>query len=230
MSYVYEARQAGSGETVAVKVLSPKLSADKTAVERLRREAGLAMRLDHPNVCPILRLGETEDGLIYLVMPFLQGELENVMLEPNDDGTERAVIMDFGLAKDKRSLPGMQKLTATGVILGTPEFMSPEQVRGKPLDARSDVYSLGILAFEMLTGKLPFEGRNPQEMMIARLRGTPISVLEYRPDLPPKLAKALTRAMETAPEKRFVTVEEFGQAVAQSVKGGLLDKLKKRPE
>lgn len=272
MSYVYEARQAGSGETVAVKVLSPKLSADKTAVERLRREAGLAMRLDHPNVCPILRLGETEDGLIYLVMPFLQGELlsdrearvgpmpldigidllvqmcaglhhahgfhivhrdlkpENVMLEPNDDGTERAVIMDFGLAKDKRTAPGMQKLTATGVILGTPEFMSPEQVRGKPLDARSDVYSLGILAFEMLTGKLPFEGRNPQEMMIARLRGTPISVLEYRPDLPPKLAKALTRAMETAPDKRFVTVEEFGQVVAQSVKGGLLDKLKKRPE
>ncbi len=272
MSYVYEARQAGSGETIAVKVLSPKLSADKTAVERLRREAGLAMRLDHPNVCPILRLGETEDGLIYLVMPFLRGELlsdretrvgpmpidvgvdlliqmceglhhahgfhivhrdlkpENVMLEPNKDGSERAVIMDFGLAKDKRTLPGMQKLTATGVILGTPEFMSPEQVRGKPLDARSDVYSLGILAFEMLTGKLPFEGRNPQEMMIARLRGSPMPLEQYRPDLPPKLIKVLTRAMETAPEKRFETAQEFGEAVAQAVKGGLLDRFKKRPQ
>src|SRR5438552_5088707 len=72
MSYVYEAKEMGGTETVAIKVLSPKLGADKTSVERLRREAGLAMRLKHPNACPILRMGETEDGLIYLVMPFLK--------------------------------------------------------------------------------------------------------------------------------------------------------------
>src|SRR5207237_6410815 len=75
MSYVYLAREISSGETVAIKVLSPRLASDKSSVERLRREAGLAMRLDHPNVCRILRLGESEDGLIYLVMPFLKGEL-----------------------------------------------------------------------------------------------------------------------------------------------------------
>src|SRR5213592_2559568 len=213
MSYVYLAKEISSGETVAIKVLSPRLASDKSSVERLRREAGLAMRLDHPNVCRILRLGESEDGLIYLVMPFLKGELlsdrevkggpmalaagidvlrqvcaglhhahelqivhrdlkpENIMLETEDNGRERAVVMDFGLAKERRADPAIAKLTATGIILGTPEFMSPEQIRGKPLDARSDIYALGIVAFEMFTGKLPFQGRNAQEMMIARLRG-----------------------------------------------------------
>src|SRR5947208_1697356 len=75
MSYVYLAREVASGDEVAIKVLSPKLATDRSSVERLRREAGLAMRLDHANVCRILRLGESEDGLIYLVMPFLNGEL-----------------------------------------------------------------------------------------------------------------------------------------------------------
>src|SRR5256885_7397817 len=75
MSYVYLAKEVSSGEEVAVKVLSPRLATDRSSVERLRREAGLAMRLDHQNVCRIMRLGESEDGLIYLVMPFLNGEL-----------------------------------------------------------------------------------------------------------------------------------------------------------
>src|SRR5256886_10351384 len=75
MSYVYLAREVASGAEVAIKVLSPKLATDRSSVERLRREAGLAMRLDHANVCRILRLGGSEDGLIFLVMPFLDGEL-----------------------------------------------------------------------------------------------------------------------------------------------------------
>src|SRR5215472_1871287 len=253
MSYVYLAKELSSGEEVAIKVLSPRLASDKSSVERLRREAGLAMRLDHPNVCRILRLGESEDGLIYLVMPFLKGELlsdrevrggpmdvavsvallkqmcaglhhahelqiihrdlkpENVMLVPDDGaGPERAVIMDFGLAKERRADPAIAKLTATGIILGTPEFMSPEQIRGKPLDARSDIYALGIVAFEMFTGKLPFQGRNAQEMMIARLRGQPVPVRQYKPDFPPKLEKALMRSLEANPDNRYGTALEFG--------------------
>src|SRR5207302_1469945 len=196
MSYVYLAKEVASGEEVAVKVLSPRLATDRSSVERLRREAGLAMRLDHQNVCRIMRLGESEDGLIYLVMPFLNGELlsdrevqggpmevtkgvdilcqvcaglhhahelqivhrdlkpENIMLVPGDDGRERAVVMDFGLAKERRADPAIAKLTATGIILGTPEFMSPEQIRGKTLDARSDVYALGVVAFGLFTGEL----------------------------------------------------------------------------
>src|SRR5207245_2090170 len=262
MTYVYLAKEIDSGEEVAVKVLSPRLATDRSSVERLRREAGLAMRLDHQNVCRIKRLGESEDGLIYLVMPLLKGELrsdrevkggpmdvakgvdilcqvcaglhhahelqivhrdlkpENIMLVPEDDGRDRAVVMDFGLAKERRADPAIAKLTATGIILGTPEFMSPEQIRGKTLDARSDVYALGVVAFELFTGKLPFQGRNAQEMMIARLRGSPMPLRQLRSDVPASLEKALAKAMETNPDHRYLTALEFAEAIAPTAAAG----------
>src|SRR5207344_3504624 len=102
---------------------------------------------------------------------------------PDPDGGEYAVVMDFGLAKERRAEGELQKLTATGIILGTPEFMSPEQLRGKTLDARTDIYSLALLVYEMLTGKLPFQGRTQQEMMISRLRNDPTPLRKMRPDL-----------------------------------------------
>src|SRR6266511_337254 len=270
MSYVYLAKEISSGAVVAIKVLSPRLAADKSSVERLRREAGLAMRLEHPNVCRIMRLGESEDGLIYLVMPYLKGELlsdrevrggpmdiplgvallhqvcaglhhahelqiihrdlkpENIMLVSEDGGGDRAVVMDFGLAKERRADPAIAKLTATGIILGTPEFMSPEQIRGKPLDARSDIYAIGIVAFEMFTGKLPFHGRNAQEMMIARLRGQPQKLRQLRSDLSEGLESALPRAMEGNPDARYNTALEFADALTASHAGGFLSKIKEK--
>jgi serine/threonine-protein kinase len=270
MSYVYLARDVATGHDVAIKVLSPKLATDKSSVERLRREAGLAMRLDHPNVCRILRLGESEDGLIYLVMPFLKGELlsdrevrggpmtlptgldvlqqvcdglhhahelqivhrdlkpENIMLVAEDAAHDRAVVMDFGLAKERRADPQIAKLTATGIILGTPEFMSPEQIRGKQLDARSDIYALGIVAFEMFTGKLPFQGRNAQEMMIARLRGQPLKLRQLRPDLPEGLERTLYRALESNPDARYDTALEFADALGASAHAGTRSKIQEK--
>jgi len=272
MAYVYQARELSSGELVAIKVLSPRLLGDPSSVERLRREAGLAMRLNHPNVCRILRLGETEEGLIYLVMPFLRGELlsdreskggpmalepglvllrqmcdglyhahglqiihrdlkpENVMLVPESDAPERAVVMDFGLAKERRADPAVQKLTATGIILGTPEFMSPEQIRGRALDARSDIYALAVVAFEMFTGKLPFTGKSAQEIMIARLRGQPTSIRQFRPDLPEELDRVLIKAMHVTPEGRYGNALEFAEALGSSggasSGGGFLSRLR----
>jgi len=156
---------------------------------------------------------------------------ENIMLVPDTNGRDKAVVMDFGLAKERRADPAIQKLTATGIILGTPEFMSPEQIRGKQLDARSDIYALGIVAFEMFTGKLPFQGRNAQEMMIARLRGTPQTLRQVRPDLPANLEKALARSLATSPDDRFPTATEFAEALTAVAHGddrgggGLLGKL-----
>ena len=263
MSFVYLAQEVATGQEVAIKVLSPKLATDRSSVERLRREAGLAMRLDHPNVCRIIRLGVSDDGLLYLVMPFLAGELlsereardgpmalepgiavlvqvcaglhhahelqivhrdlkpENVMLVSEAGRHERAVVMDFGLAKERRADPSIAKLTATGIIVGTPEFMSSEQIRGKSLDARSDVYALGVLAFEMFSGKLPFEGRSAQELMIARLRGRPLPLRQFRPDLPATLETALARAMATDPDERFATALEFARALAPPSAGAV---------
>jgi len=132
------------------------------------------------------------------------------------------VVMDFGLAKERRADAELQKLTATGIILGTPEFMSPEQLRGKTLDARTDIYSLALLVYEMLTGKLPFVGRTQQEMMIARLRSDPIPLRRMRSDLPlpEAVERVLTKAMQRAPEARHQTTLEFAEAFAAAAEDG----------
>src|SRR5437879_13102390 len=128
--------------------------------------------------------------------------------------------MDFGLAKERRADPAIAKLTATGIILGTPEFMSPEQIRGKTLDARSDVYALGIVAFELFTGKLPFRGRNAQEMMIARLRGSPMPLRQVRADVPASPDEAPAKAVEANPATRYPTALDFAEARAATAGAG----------
>ncbi len=272
MSYVYQAQEVDTGRSVAVKILIPRLSRDPASVERLRREATIATRLNHPNVCPILRLGQTSDRLIYLVMPFLEGEPlseqetrrgpfqlgdgipllvqmchglghahdlqiihrdlkpENVMLVPDPEMPNglRAVVMDFGLAKERRAGPDVVKLTATGIVLGTPEFMSPEQIRGKPLDARSDIYALAVLAFELFTGQLPFVGKSAQETMIARLRGAPLPLRAVKADLPAKLEAVITKSLAVNPAERYGSMAELAHAFESTVSTGVLGRLFKR--
>jgi eukaryotic-like serine/threonine-protein kinase len=264
MSFVYLADDVLRKEPVAIKILSPSLSQDRTAMARLRREAELGGKLEHPNVCHIIRLGETSNGLVYVVMPFVQGELlcdvtnraqqlplaltvryitdiaaglqvahelgivhrdlkpENIMISKNPDGSERAIVMDFGLAKERQVSAEIKKLTATGIVLGTPEFMSPEQLRGKPLDARTDVYSLGLMAYEMLTGTLPFPGRTQQEIMIARLKSEPTPIRAARPDLelPAAVERVLLQSMERDPAERFQSAPEFAAALADAARPG----------
>ncbi|MDQ6888578.1 MAG: serine/threonine protein kinase [Gemmatimonadota bacterium] len=275
MSFVYLATDLETKERVAVKILSPQIAHEKNAMARLRREAELAGRLQHPNVCHIAALGETEGGMVFVVMPFVEGELlcdrtvrlghisleetvrlvkdiaagleaahqvgiihrdlkpENVMLCKDPDGTERAVVMDFGLAKERHVGSEVEKLTATGIVLGTPEFMSPEQLRGKPLDARSDVYALGLMTYEMLTGKLPFDGVTQQDIMVARLKSEPTPIREKRPELGFSTAveKVLLKAMERLPAERYQTAPEFADALAGAAgneRKGMLDRLLRR--
>jgi eukaryotic-like serine/threonine-protein kinase len=158
---------------------------------------------------------------------------ENIFICPDSEGRLVAVVTDFGLAKEKRAEPGIAKLTATGIILGTPEFMSPEQIRGKALDGRSDIYALGLVAFEMFTGKLPFEGKTAQDMMIARLRGQPLPLRKARTDLEftPQFEKAMMKAIEGDPAARYQTAGEFGKALEEAAgtgsAGGVMGKLKK---
>ena len=257
------------GARVAIKILPPELSEDLKAMERLRREADMGIRLVHPNVCSILRLGETSDGLVYVVMPFVEGEVlcdrvyrlggiplelavrfatdiatglhaaheleiihrdlkpENVMICAGADGEEYAVVMDFGLAKDREAARFLEKLTATGVVLGTPEFMSPEQLRGKPLDRRTDIYSLALVTCEMITGKLPFPGENQQDLLLARLKSQPTPLRELRPDLdlPAELERVLLKALQRVPEDRYATAPEFARALKLAASGNAATKL-----
>jgi serine/threonine protein kinase len=270
MAHVYFARDSEGGGEVAIKVLLPQLVSDAASVERLRREAVIAMRLDHPNVCPIIAVGETPEGHLYLVMPFLAGEPltmhqarhgpfpvsegiplliqicrglehahgvhvlhrdlkpENVMLVPDRHvaGGIRAVVMDFGLAKVLREDPELQKLTRSGIVLGTPEFMSPEQLLGRELDGRSDLYATGVLAFEMFTGRIPFEGKNVQEMALARLKGEPLRLRSVQPELPEKLETVIARALAQNPADRFQSMDELSAGFASvTAKTGMLGRL-----
>lgn len=264
MSHVYLAEDIANGNSsYAIKVLSPALSKDENAMARLRREADLGGRLEHPNICHIIRLGETPDRLVYIVMPYIEGEIladrthragqlpldevvrwvndisaglerahelqivhrdlkpENVMIAQGGAGEPRAVVMDFGLAKERRASPELAKLTATGIVLGTPEFMSPEQLRGKPLDGRTDVYSLALMTYEMLTGKLPFAGRTQQEMMINRLRNDPTPIRQMRPDLnfSDAVEDVLDKGMARDVADRYGSAPEFAGALAAAARG-----------
>ena len=190
MGVVYKAEDTKLKRTVALKFLPPELARDEEAKKRFIREAQAAASLDHPNICTIYEVNES-DGQTYIAMAYVEGEslkqfikrgpLElgkalgiaaqaaeglkaahakgiihrdiksaNVMLTPE----EQAIIMDFGLAK----MAEATRMTKTGTTLGTAAYMCPEQVLGKAEDQRSDIWSLGVVLYEMLMGKLPFKG------------------------------------------------------------------------
>jgi serine/threonine protein kinase len=143
---------------------------------------------------------------------------DNIMLTRSRDGADAVKVVDFGLAKavGGEGGGGGQKVTRTGLVIGTPEFMSPEQLSGDKLDGRSDVYSLGLVLFNMLTGTLPFPADSVQEAMIKRLTDEPADLLEVRPDLhfPPGLQQTLDTALARSPVDRYQSAAKFAHDLA----------------
>jgi serine/threonine protein kinase/tetratricopeptide (TPR) repeat protein len=125
---------------------------------------------------------------------------QNIMLDASDN----VFVTDFGLAKSLEQ----SGMTQTGVIVGTPYYMSPEQVKGSPIDHRSDIYSLGVILYQMSTGQLPFTGSSPYEVMAQRLHAVPAPAAKLNPDLPAYLGKILERCMTIDPVARYQTVRD----------------------
>ena len=140
---------------------------------------------------------------------------ENVMIDAED----HVKLIDFGIG----AKAGARRLTFGKLsnIMGTAEYISPEQVQGKRGDARSDLYALGIVLYEMLTGRTPFEGSNPFALMNARLKTAPIPAREIIPDLSPQLDCILSRALERNPDFRYWNAQEFACDLAHQDQVGL---------
>ncbi len=141
---------------------------------------------------------------------------DNIMLTKNKGGADVVKVVDFGIAKAVSGDESGQKVTKTGLVVGTPEFMSPEQLSGDKLDGRSDLYSLALVFYKMLTGQLPFKADTIQETMIKRLTDEPAKLAVTRPDLPfpAGLQEVLDNALARTPVERYQTVSKFGQDVA----------------
>jgi len=139
---------------------------------------------------------------------------ENVFIEMVD-GRETVRIFDFGIAK----LLDRAGLTKAGYVLGTPAYMSPEQATAQLLDHRSDIYSVGIILYELLSGQPPFTGAKPQQVLVKHVieQAQPLDAL--RPDIPAALARVIMRALEKAPDDRHQTALDFGNALAEAETG-----------
>jgi predicted Ser/Thr protein kinase len=138
---------------------------------------------------------------------------QNIMLTKDADGREVAKLLDFGIAKTLDD--SATQLTATGFSLGTPQYMSPEQAYGRPVDGRSDLYSLGIILYEMLVGEVPFSDPSTPAVLVKQMTEAPVPPALKRPDrqISPELAAIALRCLEKDPAKRFQTADEFSAAL-----------------
>lgn len=236
MSVVYKAMDHVLNRYIAMKVLKPEFSDDKSFVSKFKMEAQSAAGLSHPNIVNVFDVGE-ENGFYYIVMELVEGitlkeyiqqngrlnystaldfiiqicsgievahehhtihrdiKPQNIIVSKN--GTLK--VTDFGIAKAATSN------TIASTAMGSVHYISPEQARGGFADERSDIYSLGITLYEMLTGRVPFEGENNVTVALMHIQSELIPPREYYPDIPVGLEKIVIKATQKRPEQRYLT-------------------------
>jgi TolB-like protein/Tfp pilus assembly protein PilF len=242
MGVVYMAEDLKLERTVALKFLPPEWSRDPDARVRFIREARAASTLDHPNICTIHEIDETDEGRLFIAMAYYEGDtlkqrIERGALQIDDavdlaiqmaEGLQRAheagivhrdvkpanviitergetKIVDFGLAK----LAGEFGLTQTGSTMGTPHYMSPEQARGDDVGPGTDIWSLGVVIHEMVSGVKSFRGESGDAVVHSILHEQPLPLRELRPDTPQMLERIVTRTLEKDAERRYASVKEL---------------------
>ena len=253
MGAVYAGTHIDLDRLVAVKLLLPDLVTDTQALERFRREARTAAKINHPNVADIYDYGVLPDGEAYLVMELVEGQTlreylqaagplsvaeattiaaeiaagidaahhfgivhrdlkpSNIILARSHKGRLQPKVVDFGIAKLKEmsTTSGASDLTAAGALIGTPRYMSPEQCAGNEADVHSDLYTLGIILYEMLAGRTPFDAPSATALALKHVREIAPDVRAIRPDLPPALAELLRQTLAKNPNDRPQTAAEF---------------------
>ena len=249
---VYKATDQKLGRTVVLKILPPELTVKDTNLKRFEREARLASALDHPNICTIFDMDQT-NGLHFIAMQYVEGknvrqlcngrplELDSALriaIQTADalaaahargiihrdiksgnvmvTDTGQVKILDFGLAKlldeTEAATAGIHQteLTEVGVPYGTATYAAPEQARGDKVDARADIFSTGVLLYEMLTGTWPFRGKTAIDVRHAVIYDQPKPVAELRPGaMPARLQQILDRTLQKEPRDRYQKIEEL---------------------
>jgi beta-lactam-binding protein with PASTA domain/tRNA A-37 threonylcarbamoyl transferase component Bud32 len=243
MADVFLARDQLLDRPVALKVLFPELSVDRSFVERFRREAQAAANLTHPNVVSVYDFGE-EDGTSFIVMEYVDGRtLTSIIhsegplladraaaigadvaaalgfahrqgvvhrdVKPGNvliDGSAHVRVTDFGIA---RAANTEENLTQAGAVMGTATYFSPEQAQGHRVDGRSDVYSLGVVLYEMVTGRAPFAGDNPVSIAYKHVREEPPTPRSVNPSVPSAFEAIVLQAMAKDPAQRYQSAEDL---------------------
>jgi beta-lactam-binding protein with PASTA domain len=254
MADVWRAHDSQLGRDVAIKVLHENFARDKEFVERFRREASSAAGLQHPNVVSVFDRGEYEDTYFIameLVDGSSLRDLINRGLEPSEavevtrqvlsaasfahskgivhrdlkplnvliDREGRIRVTDFGIAS-----AGGSEITRTGSVMGTAQYISPEQAQGMPVTGASDIYSIGIMLFEMLTGHVPFDGDNAVAIAMKQVAEEPPLPSSINPAVGPALDAVVMRSLAKDPAQRFSSAQEMiaalDSAEADPEKGG----------
>ncbi|MFQ6114374.1 MAG: protein kinase, partial [bacterium] len=242
MGIVYKARDLKLERFVALKFLPPHLGQAEEEKKRFIHEAKAASALDHPNICTIYEIDETEDGQMFIAMACYEGETLKKKIERGPLPVEVAIdlacqiarglakaheqdivhrdikpansmitkdgvmkVVDFGLAK----LSGQTKLTKEGTTLGTLAYMSPEQIQGEEVDRRTDIWSLGVILYEMLTGQCPFKGEYEQAVWYSILNEEPEPVTGLRSGLPMELERIVNKALNKNASERYQHIDEM---------------------